>query len=241
MKQFVTGKPGEDERAAMLLTPAEKEIVNQINTFLKGKPSEDQSPSILNIGAGKSVSVEKQLSDLKCRCIYDRIDVDDCTVDFPNTRHCWRGSVEDMSAVSSNIYIAAFANYVLEHVPDLNKAAGEVHRILRPSGIFSISVPNTMAPEFILARHTPLWFHKMIRGSEAWEIHYSYKDIPHLIEIFTTHGFILHDVKYCSFTEGYLWRFPVLNVVSKLYDWIVGKSRIKQLMGNVCVTFRKPA
>ena len=223
-----------------MVSPAEKELVRQLHDFLDVKDNNINIPSILNIGAGQSTSIEKQLSSLECKYRCDRIDIEDCSVTFPTVRHCWIGSVEEMTLVGSNEYVASFANYVLEHVLDLHKAAREIHRVLRSSGIFVASLPNTIAPEFLLAKRTPLWFHKMARRIEAWETFYSYNNIPELIEIFKVNGFILHDAKYWSFTEGYLTRYPLVSTISRLYDRFVSTSQIKQLMGNVCITFKKP-
>ena len=72
-----------------------------------------------------------------------------------------------MTLVGSNEYVASFANYVIEHVLDLRKAAREIHRVLRLSGISVASLPNTIAPEFLLAKRTPLWFHKMVWRTDA--------------------------------------------------------------------------
>lgn len=81
----------------------------------------------------------------------------------------------------------------------------------------------------------------MVRRVDAWETHYSYHSIPALIEIFNANGLILQDVEYWSFTEGYLWRYPLVNAAGRLYDRIMSACQIRQLMGHVCVTFRKPS
>jgi SAM-dependent methyltransferase len=142
--------------------------------------------------------------------------------------------------VGLNEYAASFANYVLEHVLDLHKAAREIHRVLRSSGIFVASLPNTNAPEFLLARRTPLWFQKMVRRTDAWETVYSNNNIPELIEIFNVNGLIVQDAKYWSYTEGYIRRYPLVSAFSRLFDRFVSPSHIKQLMGNVWITFKKP-
>ncbi len=80
-----------------------------------------------------------------------------------------------MHPVKSNKYDAAFSNYVLEHVQNLNKAASEVYRVLKPGGIYVTSVPNPAAPEFLLSKLTPMWFHELIRREKAWHTHYSFR------------------------------------------------------------------
>lgn len=223
-------------------TPTEKCLVDQLIGLLQEvRSSNNTPPRILNIGAGRSLSIENQLTDAGCDYICDRVDIDDCEVVHPCVEKCWRCSVESMSPVSSNRYIAAFANYVLEHVPNLNKASLEIYRVLKPSGIFAASIPNPSAPEYFLAKYTPLWFHKMIRRRETWKTYYAYKNIRDLINIFESAGFRTIMTEYYSIIQAYLGRFPFLNLLAKSYDKIVSVSRIKRLMGNVCVIFEKPS
>lgn len=220
-------------------TPAEKKLVHQLYDFIRERQNESNLPLILNIGAGQSISIERQLTNLGSKYVCDRIDIDDCSVKFSTVRDSWICSVEEMTPLKSGEYLAAFANYLLEHVMDIQKMCSEIYRILRPSGIFIASIPNLTAPEFILARHTPLWFHKKVRRAEAWETHYSWKTIEELVKIFETNGFIKQYIKYWSFTEGYLWRYPLVSTFSRQYDRIISKTKIKRLMGNVCIVFKK--
>jgi len=196
---------------------------------------------MLNIGAGRSLLVERQLSHAGCNYVSDRVDIDDCVVDFPSVRKCWQCSVEDMNLLDSSRYSVAVANYVLEHVDDLHSAAREVYRVTVPGGVFIATVPNTAAPEMILARHTPLWFHKMIRRGNAWETKYAYKQISELLDIFRRAGFQVDVVRYWPFVEGYLHQFPIVGKLGWLYDKVVAALDAKWLMANVCVVLRKPA
>lgn len=219
--------------------PNENHLVQQITKFLEGKRGDNNTPSILNIGAGKSLSIEKQLFALGCGYVCDRIDVNDCNVEFPSVRHCWICSVEAMAPVQSSKYLVSFANFVLEHVPNIPATAREINRVLSPSGIFVAALPNPTAPEFQLARRTPLWLHRLIRREEAWETCYSYRSIQELVKTFELNGFTAEDVTHWAYVEGYLWRYPVVNKLGRLYDGILQASGIKALMGQVCITFKK--
>ncbi len=219
-------------------TPAEKHLVKLLmNIQKKNKISE---PSyVLNIGAGKSLSIENQLQENGCNYRYDRIDIDDCKVEHQYVNECWSCSAESMLHVRSSKYHAAFANYVIEHIPDLNKASREIYRILKPSGLFVASLSNPTSPEMILAKITPLWFHKKIRGAEAWETYYAYKNISDLKDIFESNGFRIYELAYYSFIEGYLHKFFLVGAVAKIYDKIISMLNIKRMMGNVCIAFEK--
>jgi SAM-dependent methyltransferase len=221
-------------------TPAEKELVAALCDFIRQKQTKNTVPLLVNIGAGQSVSIEKQLTDGGCSFVCDRIDVDDCRVKFPAVRHCWTCSAETMmKPLKSGKYSAAFANYVLEHVQDIPGMCREIYRILKPSGLFIASIPNPSAPEFIVSRHTPLWFHKKVRQEDAWETHYQYT-IEELVKIFESRGFVNESVQYWPFIYGYLWRYPVAGTFSRLYDRLVAGMKMQRWMGDVCAVFRKP-
>ncbi|MFA5128339.1 MAG: methyltransferase domain-containing protein [Patescibacteria group bacterium] len=221
-------------------TPAEKYLVKRLAEFLKkDELKRVVAPRILNIGADKSLSIENQLTASGSNYICDRIDISDCGVDYFAVDKCWKCSVEEMSPVSSEYYFAAFANYVLEHVLVLDKAAREIYRVLKPGGVFITSTSNPTAPEFVLARWTPLWFHKKIRSGESWETHYAYKNIEELINIFEDAGLRMIEIRRYPFVEGYLARFFLLNILGKFYDKIISILKVKRFMGNACIVFEK--
>lgn len=234
----------------MKQTHANKYLIQRIGGELRQcVSSTGHTPRILNIGAAKTIYIEDDLSSDGCVYVADRIDVDDCAVTHPHIRECWKCSVESMRPVKSQRYDFAIANWVLEHVPDLSKAAGEMHRILKPSGKLITAVPNPAAPEFLFARLTPLWIHKMIRGQNhdedetyhTYHTCYAYDSIKQLLEIFKRAGFREIEIKYFPTIESYVSRFPFLSFPGKLYDNIISSLKIKPLMGHVCILFEKPS
>src|SRR3990170_749317 len=50
--------------------------------------------------------------------------------------------IQDMYMIEDDSYDTAICLEVLEHTPDPFRAAGEIHRILRPGGILVLSVPH---------------------------------------------------------------------------------------------------
>jgi len=220
-------------------TPAEAHLISRLCDFL---PQEDGGPPplILNIGAGRSALIERRLADCGCRFRCDRIDVENCELDPPLKGQAWRCSVEDMHPLGTARYDAAFANYVLEHVADLARAASEIFRVLKPGGLFIASVPNLTAPEFLLARHAPERFQQIMTQGKGFHTCYAWNTIEDLTRIFRAHGFSIDEVRFWAFTEGYLWRYPVLNRLGRLYDRVVSGAGIKRLMGNVCISMVSP-
>ncbi|MDX9855587.1 MAG: methyltransferase domain-containing protein [Candidatus Moranbacteria bacterium] len=224
-------------------TPAEKYLIKKVVELLKQSDKKNSPTKILNVGAGKSIVIEKSIhngfgNDFVC----DRVDVIDCQASHPVIEKCFTASVESMPEIKSNDYQIGFANYVFEHISDLNRAASEVARVIKPSGFFITSLPNPSAPEFILSKYTPTKFHQIIKGDgeggHAHETHYAYKNIKEFITTFEKY-FSAVEIKYWSNTLGYLYRFPIVNIISKIYDKVVNYFNIKMLMGNVCIVFKK--
>ncbi len=223
-------------------TPAEKKLISVISHFLYIRPHTEPT-HLIDIGAGKSLVIEKSLlAERGPVFICDRTDVHDPTVSAPYIKHCYTVPVEAMPTVPSLTYDAAFSNYVLEHVEKLPEAAAEIARILKPGGLFVTSLPNPTAPEFVLSKYTPTWFHQAIKGEgeghHAHETHYAYKNIDEFITVFS-HHFSLVEVTYFANTLGYLYRFPVLKTLSRWYDAFLNHLGNKRLLGNVCLAFKK--
>jgi len=221
-----------------MLTPATERLMEILAKFLQ--ENQDKSLHLINIGAGMNIYTEEQMASKGYSFICDRVDIDECRISHPTVGDCYQCSVEDMKNVKSEKYDLGFSNYVLEHVEKLDQAASEIYRVLKPGAVFITTVPNPTAIEFFVAKHTPLWFHKWIRGGTGWETHYSYKNIKELCGLFKSAGMELVRVDYYSCVEGYLERFPVLNILSRIYDRLNQAIGIHRFMGNVCITFRKP-
>lgn len=217
-------------------TPAERDLIEIIKNYLCKQKGVSK---ILNIGAGENTVIENQLINSGCNFICDRLDVEDCQVENLNVGQCYQCSVESMEPIKSMEYNLAFSNFVLEHIKDIRKASSEINRILKFEGIYVATLANPTSPESLLAKITPLWFHKIITGRKAWETHYSYKNIETLIEYFNEAGFNLVNVYYYSFLEAYLERFFILNKLAHIYDKIVNKFQLNFLMNHVCIIFQK--
>jgi SAM-dependent methyltransferase len=222
----------------------EKKLISSISEEVGKFNRRGIQPTIINIGAGKSLVIEKHLDYSGAGYMEDRLDTADCNVVYGKFRKAYISSVEKMEDIQDGVYDLGFANYVLEHVSDLRRASREIFRILKNNGLIVITVPNVRAPEFILSKFSPLWFHQFVRGKSesmlAHETFYSYNNIQELIELFENAGFVAEEVSCYPSTYCYLHKFPIINFFSRVYDRLVKKINAKFLMGNVCLKFKKP-
>lgn len=222
-------------------TPAFSYLLEKLKEFLNEYQNRyNNKATILNIGAGKSSLIEKRLVESGVIFTCDRIDIENTKLNGSCIRNSYQCSVEDMYPLGSEHYDAAFANYVLEHVKDLDKSASEIFRVLKPGGVFIASIPNPTAPEIVISRITPLWFHKLVAGKDSYDTHYSFTSINKLCNKFKRHGFNVSEIFYRSFLFGYMEKYIILNRIATFYDGILNALNMKYLMDNVCVVFQKP-
>lgn len=225
-------------------TPAEKFLISRTISFLENKSKQDKKVEVINFGAGKSLVLEEEISQQTDHLIIDRVDIDLHKVNHRLVRNCWLGDVCQFNPqIQSAKYDLGIANYLLEHVVDLKKASLEISRILKKDALLILSVPNPEAPEFRIAKQTPLWFHQLFRGNkdeqEAYHTYYAFSSIQQLIEVFEEAGFCQQEVVYYPLVSAYLYRFPVINLLGKIYDGFVLASGCRRLMGNVGIVLAK--
>jgi SAM-dependent methyltransferase len=222
-------------------TPAELCLIDSLRAYLADRPPADV-PRILNIGAGESTVIEQTLVEAGCRFVCDRLDVVDCNAGAgaPGRGRFICCSVEDMKDVENGTYSAAFANYVLEHVGNLDRASSEIFRVLVPGGLFMASVPNLTAPEFVVARHAPAGLQRLVTRGRGFHTCYAWSTIDDLAGTFEAKGFVELERRHWAFTRGYLESYPVLGTLSALYDGLVAGLGVERFMGNVFLVFKKP-
>ena len=216
-------------------------LVDELKRELSSLCERGESPVALNLGAGSSVAIEEQLRSAGFEITCDRVDVEDPTVNHPMAGNIWCMPAHAMPDLPTERYQVVFANYVFEHIAQLEKSIEEVRRVLVPGGIVVLSVPNPSAPEYLLSAHTPLWFHALVRGKRAWEPEYAFRTPQELAHSFERRGFSTVSIRQFAQTYSHLNRFPVIRTVSKQYDKFVEQCGWTRLMGDACLAFRRDA
>lgn len=218
-------------------TEAEKYLINILKKLLKDSKI---IPSIINLGAAKSTVVEDALLETKKEFICDRSDIEDCKIDRSYVKNSYILSLEDMDVISSNAYDLAFANFVMEHIEDEERAAREIRRITKKGASLVLSLSNPEAPEFRLAKITPTSFHQLFRKKgkdSAYPVNYVYKTIDHFIYVMEKNGWILIEKKYFPATYSYLHHIPIINIISLGYDKLIKSLSLNKCLGHVVCHF----
>ena len=220
-------------------TEAEKYLIAALQKFLQAA---DKQLKLLNIGAAQSLVIETALQKTGKDFVADRCDIQDCRAASAPAENFYTCPLEDMAPIPSAYYDGAFANFVLEHVSDPAAAAREMARVLKPDGFLVLSLSNPQAPEFILAKLTPTAFHQLFRQEDhdaAYPVKYAYRSIGRFIKLMTAAGFQLEERRNFAFTYGYLYRFPVLKNISRIYDKLLTFFGFNCIMSHSVLVFTK--
>lgn len=122
---------------------------------------------ILDIGAGRGRILEM---DFKSLASYvEGVDPDERVIDNPLLHKGHIGLGDDMPFFDDNTFDIVFSDNVLEHVANPEILFKEVSRVLKPDGLFINKTPNKWHYMPLIARVTPLRFHRYInkiRGRE---------------------------------------------------------------------------
>jgi SAM-dependent methyltransferase len=133
-------------------------------------------------------------------------------------------------------YDVVIANYVLEHVQDVAAALAEIARVLKPGGLFIATVPNPRAPEFRVARATPMWFHRLFQPG-ATPTHYSFSSVSSLIDTSRECGLITTRCTYSPMIGVYLEPLPrPIGAFGRLLEALALACRVPGLLGGVRLT-----
>lgn len=223
-------------------TEAEKYLILILKKILQAFTRKGVKPKLINLGAAKSTIIEEAIieaGDFIC----DRCDIQDCSViNKPYVGTSFIAPLEDLVPLASNTYDVAFANFVLEHVQNPERAAQEMARIMKPGGELILSLSNPKAPEFILAGLTPTSFHQLFRQEdhdEAYPVRYAYRSLGNFIKLMERAGWELKERKNLPATYSYLHRWPLINLLSRAYDGLVNIANISSLMGHSVLHFSK--
>ena len=110
-----------------------------------------------------------------------------------------------------------FAMEVLEHLRNVEMSLKEIHRVMKPGGIFVLSVPNATALRSLIKTFVYSEEH-LSKKIESWpefspdqRDHVNNYDFTHLYRILQVNGFKFRQIAYTSWKFGWLGNIPFLR------------------------------
>jgi SAM-dependent methyltransferase len=199
---------------------------------------------VLDLGAGAGIVAEMNFRGLAARV---------CGVDpdprVLQNRRLDEGKIGYGEAIpyGDGLFDLVLADNVLEHLENPTAVLREVSRVLKPGGLFIAKTPNVRHYVPLIARMTPLWFHKLFnrlrkRNTEdTFPTLYQANCRRDVATVAAAAGLSLDRIDFCEGRPEYL-RFSVLTyLVGIAYERIVNAvSWLERFRVVMLVQLRKP-
>lgn len=203
----------------------------------------DSESTVLDIGAGAGQNNPYQLQG-KCREIVG-VDLDSRVL---TNSLLDRGIVSDVLHLpfENQSFNIAFSIYVLEHIQDPNAFIREIHRVLKPGGMFFALTPNYWHYVPLIASCTPYSFHRWYnekRGrasDDTFPTYYRMNTRRTLRKQFQQMGFDEKNMKLIEVQPNYLNFCLPTFLAGALYERVVNSTEL--LAGfrvNIVCGYRK--
>lgn len=119
---------------------------------------------VLDIGAGAGIVAEMNFKDVAKHVV--GIDPDERVVDNPYLHEAHIGTGEKLP-FDDGRFDVVFADNVMEHLDSPLQVFREIHRVLKPGGVFLGKTPNSWHYMPLIARSTPHWFHQAVNRARG--------------------------------------------------------------------------
>jgi SAM-dependent methyltransferase len=200
---------------------------------------------VLDLGAGAGIVPQMNFSGLAGRLC--GIDPNAIVLDNPHLDERKVGSGESIPFEDATFDLV-FANNVLEHLPEPHGVFREVHRVLKPGGMFVIKTPNQFHYVVIVARMAPFRLHKWVnrlRGrseSDTYPTKYRANSSAALRRLAGSTGFKVVEMNFIEGRPEYLRLFWPAYLLGALYERLVNSVSLFSRFSVVIVAvFAKEA
>ena len=156
------------------------------------------------------------------------------------------GKVLDLSnnkiPYEDNKFDVVFSDNVIEHIADPAVVFNEINRVLKPGGILITKTPNKYHYMPIVARLTPIAFHKFYNKLRGRESHDTFPTLymcntPGDVHKYAEKtGFSVKNIDLWEGRPEYLRIFFPLYIIGYIYERIVNLSNIFSMFRSVLVS-----
>jgi SAM-dependent methyltransferase len=193
--------------------------------------------SLLDLGAGSGYVKEMNFkNDAK---EVTGIDLDTGVLANPFLHRAVHGSVYDLAGLDEKKFDVVICNSVMEHIDDPVRFVDALSRVLKPGGYFLGKTPNRNHYMPLVARITPLSFHKWYnrkRGrpeEHTFPTYYRMNTPRRVKALFRNRGFEDPDIEMIEGPPSYLRINFLLYAAGWLYERVVtalGLASLKMVM-----------
>ena len=198
---------------------------------------------VLDIGAGRGATPHMHFKGMAAEVA--GVDVDDAVLKNPQLDRAVHSPDGALSAFEDDYFDLVISKDVLEHLVDPATYFREVRRVLKPGGLFMGKTPSGAHYVTIIARLTPLSFHKAFNRMRGREVEDTFPTMYRansrgaLASWAKEAGLTLVRVDFQEGRPEYLRFNPVTYFCGLLYERTVNLLGLDPLKAVIYVTMRK--
>jgi len=185
---------------------------------------------VLDFGAGRGAVPEIDFREEASRVC--GVDVDPVVTSNPRLDEAKVIVDDGKIPYPDNRFDLVYSRYVMEHLEYPDAVFSEIHRVLKPGGVFLLQTPNRLHYVSLIASITPQWFHEYITEKRGREKHttfptYHRVNTPRAVKRYANRaGFVVREMSVYEGRPEYLRFAAPAYLLGLVYERIVNSTRV---------------